>query len=83
MTALPNASIFFQALADALEVDPSAFSSDLSAPFASLGIDWDSLAIISTIALADEYFGIMLPGQQLSECTCPSDLVNLISSLKS
>jgi acyl carrier protein len=69
-------SAFLLALADLLELDPEALTPTTS--FSD--IDWDSLAIISTIALADEYFGIMIPGQELSECKGIPDVLSLVKS---
>jgi acyl carrier protein len=40
--------------------------------------NWDSVAIMSTIALVDEHFNVSLPGAQLSRCTTPQDILNLI-----
>ena len=39
---------------------------------------WDSLAIISTIALVDQKFDIMLGGQDLANCKTVSDIEALI-----
>ena len=69
-------SAFLLALADLLELDP-----ELLTPTTSFSdIDWDSLAIISTIALADEHFGVMIPGQELSECKGIPDVLALVKS---
>jgi len=69
-------SAFLLALADALELDPDALSPTTS--FSD--IDWDSLAIISTIALADEHFGVMIPGQELSECMGIPEVLALVET---
>jgi len=69
-------SDFLFALADVLELDPEALTPTTS--FSD--IDWDSLAIISTIALADEHFGVMIPGQELSECKGIPDVLDLVKS---
>lgn len=69
-------SAFLSALADLLELDQEALTPTTS--FSD--IDWDSLAIISTIALVDEHFGVMIPGQQLSECKGIPDVLSLVKS---
>ena len=39
---------------------------------------WDSLALMSYIALVDRNFGVRLSGKQLAECQTVSDLANLL-----
>ena len=45
-------------------------------------IDWDSLAVISCIALADEKFNVMLSGDELAKITTIGDIFQLISKKK-
>ena len=52
---------FFSALADALELESSALSSTTS--FSE--IEWDSLAVISAIALIDEHYGVLVSSKIL------------------
>lgn len=67
---------FLTALAEALELENSALS-----PTTSFGeIEWDSLAVISAIALIDEHFGVLVSGQAISECSGVPDLLSLIKS---
>jgi acyl carrier protein len=40
--------------------------------------NWDSVAIMSTIALIDEHYGISLSGAALSRCTTPAAILDLI-----
>ncbi len=61
-------------LADILEIDPSKVSSDLDLST----VDWDSLAFVSTIALIDECFGIIVAGQALEKCQTVGDIEKLI-----
>jgi acyl carrier protein len=61
-------------LADILEIDPSKVSSDLDLST----VDWDSLAFVSTIALIDECFGIIVAGQALEKCQTVGDIEQLI-----
>jgi acyl carrier protein len=39
---------------------------------------WDSLAIVSTLALADECFDVMLDGKALGACVTVADIEALI-----
>lgn len=67
---------FFDGLADILEID-----ADKVTPALALGdYAWDSLAIISVIALADDLFDRMLEGQALAKCTTVADIVALIEA---
>ncbi|MGK5036514.1 phosphopantetheine-binding protein [Janthinobacterium sp. LB3P118] len=66
---------FFNGMADILEID-----ADKVVPTLKLGdYAWDSLAIISTIALADELFDQMLEGQALANCETLADVLALIA----
>ena len=42
-------------------------------------IEWDSLAVISCIALADEKFNVMLSGDELAKISTIGDIFQLIS----
>ena len=68
--------VFLSALADALELE----SSSLSPATTFNEIEWDSLAVITTIALIDEHFGVLVSGQAISECSGISDLLSIINS---
>lgn len=39
---------------------------------------WDSLAVVSFIAMIDENFGVTLPAQKISEAKTIQDLINLL-----
>lgn len=66
---------FFNGLAEILEINSDLVSSTLK-----LGdYAWDSLAIISVIALVDDLFDQMLSGQALSQCETVADIVALIN----
>lgn len=69
-------STFLSVLADALEIEESSLTPNTHFD----EIDWDSLAVISAIALIDEQFGVMIPGQDISECKGMPDLLSLIES---
>jgi acyl carrier protein len=65
---------FHVGLADILEIETSTISSDLDLST----LDWDSLAFVSTIALIDECFGIIVRGQALEKCQTVGDIEQLI-----
>lgn len=44
--------------------------------------NWDSLAIVSTIALVDDCFNIMLDGNSLGSCKTLVDIEKLIEAIK-
>lgn len=67
---------FFNGLAEILEIDAAEVTPQLK-----LGdYAWDSLAIISVIALVDELFDQLLSGQALAECNTVQDIVALIKT---
>lgn len=67
---------FFNGLADILEIDAADVTPELK-----LGdYAWDSLAIISVIALVDELYDQMLNGQTLSQCVTVADIVAMINT---
>ncbi|CDG82580.1 phosphopantetheine-binding protein [Janthinobacterium agaricidamnosum] len=69
---------FFDGLAEILEIDVAQVAPALKlADYA-----WDSLAIISTIALADDVFDQMLDGKALAACQSVADIVALIEPVK-
>ena len=43
---------------------------------------WDSLAVVSTIALVDDCFNVMLEGKALVECETIADIEKLIETAK-
>jgi acyl carrier protein len=66
---------FFNGMADILEIDADKIVPQLNlADYA-----WDSLAIISTIALVDDLFDQMLDGQALAQCVTMADVLALIT----
>ena len=69
---------FFSGLAEILEIDEDVVTEQLS--LADSRIDWDSLAIVSTIALVDEIFDVTLDGQSLAECEHVSDIIKLANA---
>ena len=67
---------FLEGMAEILEVDQISSSTILQ----SVDVDWDSLAIISTIALIDETYGRPITGKQLEECHTVGDILKLVDS---
>ena len=66
---------FLESLADALELPPQSLSKETELD----SIAWDSLAIISCIALADEHFGITLSGEEINQARNIQQIIDLIS----
>ena len=73
-------SQFYEGLAEIFEVEIV----NITPEFDLNGADapWDSLAIVSTIALVDDCFNVMLDGQSLIGCGYVKDIEALISKLK-
>lgn len=71
---------FYAGMAEILEVDARKITFDFE--LHSVETAWDSLAIVSTIALADDCFGVMLNGKALGACTTIADIESLIASAK-
>ncbi|GFM64457.1 acyl carrier protein [Pseudomonas cichorii] len=42
-------------------------------------LDWDSIAVVTFMALADEHFGKTLAASRLSNCHTVDDVVNLVN----
>jgi acyl carrier protein len=59
-------------MAEIFEVEPK----DITPQFelASAQVDWDSLAIVSTIALVDDCFNVTLDGESLTACKTIGDI---------
>ncbi len=71
---------FFEGMAEILEVNVESISPSFD--LHSTETSWDSLAIVSTIALVDDCFGVMLDGKSLGECKTIADIENLINQVK-
>ena len=68
-------SEFYEGLAEILEVNTSEVNSGLE-----LGDSWDSLAIVSTIALIDDVYDIQVRPEKLSECQTVGDIEALVKA---
>lgn len=69
-------SEFFDELTEILEQDDTVDANH------TFGDEWDSLAIVSTIALVDEIHGIFLEGTELVKCKSVKDILDLIAAQK-
>ncbi|MDF3887827.1 acyl carrier protein [Cupriavidus basilensis] len=71
-------SQFYEGLAEIFEVGVEEIGPSLNLEEKN----WDSLAIVSTIALVDECFNVMLDGQSLGSCIVVADIEKLIQDKK-
>lgn len=69
---------FFAGLAEILEVDVEKVTPELDLTQYA----WDSLAVVSTIALIDECFNMIVDGQALGECETVASIMKLIENGK-
>lgn len=63
----------YEGLAEILEVEPG----DLTRDFALADATWDSMAVVSTIALIDELYDETVSADALSDCTTVGDIEDL------
>ena len=68
----------YAGLAEIFETD----TAEVNADTVLANHNWDSLAIVSTIALVDEIRGELLDGAALAECVTVSDIAALIPQAK-
>ena len=66
---------FLESLSESIELEDGILKEDTNLE----DIEWDSLAIISCIALADEHFNVMITGEELANSKTIQDIINLIS----
>jgi acyl carrier protein len=69
---------FYTGLAEIFEVEVAEIGPD----FSLVDHIWDSLAVVSTIALIDECFSEMVDGSALAKCERVSDIEALITRAK-
>ncbi|WP_186083043.1 acyl carrier protein [Burkholderia gladioli] len=69
---------FYEGLAEVFEID----AAEVSPALVLADHNWDSLAIVSTIALADDCFGVLLSGQALGNCLTVADIEALVQAQK-
>ena len=65
---------FFTGMAEILELDEV----NIDTPLSSEDVEWDSLAIISTIALVDTTYRKALSGERLQSCQTVGDVLSLL-----
>lgn len=73
-------SEFYEGMAEIFEVDVSKISPEFELHSGEAA--WDSLAIVSTIALTDDCFNVMLEGKALGGCHTIADIEKLIAQAK-
>lgn len=73
-------SEFYEGMADIFEVSLGEISGQYI--LGSGESAWDSLAIVSTIALVDDCFNVMLDGKSLGDCVTIADIEQLIQNAK-
>jgi acyl carrier protein len=66
-------SSFLAKLADVFEVDTATVQSDFS-----LAERWDSVAVLGTMALIDEQFGVTVAPDDLTRCTSVAEVLALV-----
>ena len=67
---------FIELLADVLEIETSLINESLKLDVED---NWDSIAILSAIAIIDDVYEIQLEGEDLRNCSNPKDLYDLIN----
>ena len=73
-----NESAFLQDIADLLEVD----AAELNQAYELNEDNFDSVAVVSTIALIDEHFDLTVKGRELANVKSIGELLDLISKAK-
>lgn len=71
---------FYEGMAEIFEVEPQAISPEFDLTTANC--DWDSLAIVSTIALVDDCFNVMLDGESLAASKTIGDIEALVAKAR-
>lgn len=66
---------FYEGLAEILEVEPDTVSSSMELEESA----WDSLAVVSTIALIDEVYDQQVNADALVECRTVGDIEKLVA----
>lgn len=66
--------VFLRKLADVLQVSPDEINEELELK----SENWDSVAMLATIALIDEQFGVTVPTNELKASTSVGMLVEFL-----
>lgn len=69
-------SKFYEQMAEVFEVEQDDINSEFR--LYGSGAEWDSLALVSTIAAVDECFDVMLDGKALAACQTIGDIERLV-----
>jgi acyl carrier protein len=69
-------SEFYEGLAEILEVDVDQVTPDLNLEEGG----WDSLAVVSTIALIDDVYDVTVHPDRLGDCKTVGDIEALVES---
>ena len=69
-------SEFYEGMAEILEIDPQDVTPDLDLTEEN----WDSLAVVSTIALIDDVYDVMVSPERLAECKTVGEIEKLVAS---
>lgn len=67
---------FYEGISEILEVDAALVNRDFDLHSGDAG--WDSLAIVSVIALIDEIYDLSVDGKLLGECETVGNIEDLI-----
>ncbi|MBV8633717.1 MAG: acyl carrier protein [Burkholderiaceae bacterium] len=73
-------SELYTGIAEILEIDPAAINPNFDLHSGEAA--WDSLAVVSVIALVDDCFNVMLSGQALTQCGTVGEIEALIEAAK-
>lgn len=65
---------FLKDLANELEVDTRTIDDS----FSLMGDSWDSVTVISTVALIDDHFDVSVEGSELEDCENVGQVLSLI-----
>ncbi len=69
-------SEFYEGLAEILEIDADEVKPELELT----SENWDSLAVVSTIALIDDVYDVMVSPDKLAECKTVGDIEQLVAA---
>lgn len=72
-----NRQEFLNSLEEILELDTNTLKGDEALQDLE---QWDSLAFLSVIAMADEHFNIVIQGDKLEKVKTVEDLVDLVKA---
>jgi len=71
---------FYEGMAEIFEIEPAMITSEFE--LGSSEAQWDSLALVSTIALVDDCFDVLLDGTALAACKTVGDIEALVKAAK-